>query len=389
VRFIPADLDSVFKYVVKHPTLFGFTAASVLAANAPSASSSALLSVLTPTQQQTYLFIDGKHLTTAGQTIEADYEYSLLVAPSQMSLLAETAIQTGLIRAATIQGQIDLSELQRGPSGINVWASVGVNHLELDNRTGFPDSSGTPFSGTVGADYRTPTGVIAGVALTAVGQTQDFSTGGGFNQTEEALSLYTAYKAGSLWGNAVATYGLLQNDLARPVTLGRFTDRNNADPSGQSLALALRGGGDLSFGRLATGPVAGVVLQRVRIDGFTETGASGVTALSFEAQTRDSLVSQLGWRVFGNVDRWQPFAEANWNHEWADRDNTVTASLTSVVAPSYSMDAAPVAADWATIALGASYKLNAQVLLRGAVSAMAFNADVTSYGGEIGLNVSF
>ena len=36
VHFIPVDLDSVFRYVVQHPTLFGFTASSVLASSAPS-----------------------------------------------------------------------------------------------------------------------------------------------------------------------------------------------------------------------------------------------------------------------------------------------------------------------------------------------------------------
>ena len=389
VHFIPADNDSLFSFVVHHSALFGFTAESVLPKNMPSRASNAILAVVSPAQQQDYLFVNGPHFTTAGQTIEADYTYSLLVAPSQISLLTESAVQTGMTRTATIQSQIDLSGQHRGANGINVWASAGVNSLELDNMSGFPESSGTPFGVTVGVDYRTPAGVIAGAALTVGVQTQDFSTGGDFNQMDEALSLYAAYKTGSLWGNAVAAYGLLQNDLARQVTLGRFTDRNHADTSGQSLSLALRGGGDLSLGRITTGPVAGVVLQQVRINDFTETGTSGVTALSFEAQTRNSLVSQLGWRASGEVGNWCPFAEAEWNHEWANRDNRVTASLTAVAAPSYTMDAAPVASDWASAALGASYKVNSQVMLRGAVSAMFFNPEVTSYGSEIGLSVSF
>jgi hypothetical protein len=79
-----------------------------------------------------------------------------------------------------------------------------------------------------GADYQTSSGVIAGMAFTAGSQTQDFSTGGDFDQTEEALSLYAAYKAGPLWGT-VATYGLLQDDISRQVTLGRFINQNNAD----------------------------------------------------------------------------------------------------------------------------------------------------------------
>ena len=97
VRFIPADIDSLFRFVVQNPTLFGFTASSVLSANALYQSLSPLYiswADVTPAQMQSYLFIgaNGVHLTTAGQQIEADYEYSLIVAPTQMSLLAESAM---------------------------------------------------------------------------------------------------------------------------------------------------------------------------------------------------------------------------------------------------------------------------------------------------------
>ena len=188
----------------------------------------------------------------------------------------------------------------------------------------------------MGADYQTHGGVIVGMAVTAGGQTQGFSTGGHFSQTAEALSLYAAYSAGPLWGNAIASYGLLQNHVARQVTLGVFTDQNNADTDGHALALALRGGYDFHVGPVTTGPVVGAVLQQVRIDGFTETGSSGVTALSFGSQTRGSAVSQLGWRGSVDLGNWQPFAEMEWNHELANKNRTITASLTSIAAPSWS-----------------------------------------------------
>lgn len=388
VNFVPADIDSVIRYVVQNPTLFGFTAASVLAANAPSPVS-ALVAILTPAQQQGYLFIDGKHLTTAGQTIVADYEYSLLVAPSQVSLLAESAVQGGLGLITTIQGQIDLSGARRETGGIGVWTSVGADSLKIKNSAGFPDLSGTPFGGTVGLDYRTPGGVILGMAITAGGQRQEFSTGGRFDRTDEAASLYAACGTGPVWGSAVAVYSLFQDRITRSVPLGAFVDENSARTHGHSLALALRGGGDFRLGRVTTGPVAGVVLQQVHVEGFTETGASGVTALSFGSQTRDSLVSRLGWRASADLGRWRPFAEAEWNHEWAGRDRTVTAALTSVAAPSFTMDAAPAAGDWANATLGASCTISPRVMLRGLVSALFLNPQVRGFGGELSLSVGF
>jgi len=77
------------------------------------------------------------------------------------------------------------------------------------------------------------------------------------------------------------------------------------------------------------------------------------------------------------------------DHEWCDKNNMVTASLTSVVAPSYTMAAAPIASDWADLWLGSTYKLNEHVTLQGTFFATVFNRRATTYGGQLGLNVSF
>ena len=328
-------------------------------------------------------------MSTAGQTIETDYIYSLLTAPSEISLLSESAVQVGRARVASIQRQIDLSEQHRGPNGVNAWISGGAASLSLGNLPNFPTASGTPFGGSIGADYQTPGGIILGMAITAGSQTQGFSAGGHFSQAAEALSLYAAYRTGPLWGNAIASYGLLQNSVARQVTLGVFTDQNNADTDGHSVGLALRGGYDFHVGPVTISPVLGAVLQQVRIDGFTETGSSGLTALSFGGQTQGSAVSQLGWRGAVDLGSWQPFAEMAWNHEWANTNRTITASLTSIAAPSWSTAAAPIAPNWATGSVGVAYRLNPLVTVAAAASAVFINPRATSYGGELGLNVSF
>ena len=401
VRFVPVDLDSVFRYVAQHPTAFGFTAQSVLATSAPLYNTPPYTAILasdhymSQEQQQTYLFIDGKHLTTAGQTIEADYEYSLLVAPSQISLLAETVVQGGWARAATIQGQIDASMMQcRGPSGTNLWASMGAYGLKIKNAPGFSDESGLPYGGTVGIDYQLFDGFLIGAAFSAGSQTQDFSTGGGFDETDAAPSLYTAYKTGPFWSNAVLTWDMFQDDVSRAVPLGILTDENHGNTSGQSLAIALRGGVDLTRGRFNFGPVAGLIAQQAHVNGFTETGTTGVTALSFGSQTQNSCVGQLGWRLLVDLGRWQPFAEMDWDHEYASNDRTITTSLTSATAvafraPSYAMDAAPMVGNWGTMCLGAFYKVNSRLTLRGAASAMFMNPQMVTCGGEFGLNLGF
>jgi phospholipase/lecithinase/hemolysin len=44
--------------------------------------------LVAPNAEQTHLWSDPNHLTTAGQTIESDLMYDVITAPSQISLLA-------------------------------------------------------------------------------------------------------------------------------------------------------------------------------------------------------------------------------------------------------------------------------------------------------------
>lgn len=181
----------------------------------------------------------------------------------------------------------------------------------------------------------------------------------------------------------------MQNNVAHQVTIGSFIDQNDGNADGHSLALALRGGYDLHIGRFTIGPVVGAVLQQVRIGRFTKTGTTGLSALSFGSQARGSAVSQLGWRGSVDLGNWQPFADIEWNHEFASKNRMISASLTSIAAPSWSADAIPIAVNWATASVGVSYKVNPQVIVAAAASAMFARPWASSYGGDLAVNVGF
>ena len=59
--------------------------------------------------QNTFLYADDEHFTSAGQKIVADYIYSLVIAPSQISFLAEAPVKSRLGLVSTIQTQMNLS----------------------------------------------------------------------------------------------------------------------------------------------------------------------------------------------------------------------------------------------------------------------------------------
>lgn len=394
VDFIPSDFNAVLQGVVANLGSFGFIAGAGPACIAPPGvpSGYALLctpqTLVAPNAQQTHLFADDVHLSTAGQKIVADYEYSLVVAPSMMSMLAEAPVRTRTTLIGAIQNQIPISQRERGPLGFNTWLSGDVSSLKIKNYPGFPDDPGTPVMLTAGFDYKLPEEWLFGVALSVGRQNASFSQNfGGFKQNEFSVSAYAAHVAGPVWFNAVATYGTIKFDVTRTVPVGITIQTNTASTSGSNISLAGEAGWNFKAGALTHGPLAGMMLQQVHIDGFTEAGS--FTSLGFAAQTRNSAVSELGYQVSYEAGLWRPFAKVAWHHEFASPNRNVTASLTTSVAPSYSLPAIVTGTDWAVASAGTTLKLARNVTGLLAVTGTAAQKNVAAYGGQLGVNVAF
>ena len=198
-----------------------------------------------------------------------------------------------------------------------------------------------PVSGTVGADYAFASGWLLGGAMSVGTTTQSFDLGGNFRQNEFAASLYTAYSSGPIWANAVGSFGGLRYDVNRTVPIGITQQANTGSTSGNNTSFAAEVGYNFTTAwggsagpsvmpvkaplapsySFSHGPVAGIVLQRIHVNGFTETDAfasiGGFTALSFADQTRNSAVSELGYQASVDFGIWHPFAKLVWNHEFA------------------------------------------------------------------------
>jgi outer membrane lipase/esterase len=409
IRFIPADFNGVYNYVLLNPSPFGITNTNV---NTPACG--AVLSqncgpaqYVVPNAAQTYFYADTiGHLASAMQKVEADYYYSLIVAPSEISFLAEAPIQTRLGLVNAINNQIPLS--YSTPGAFHGWVSGDVSWLKMTNNSaGFPNDPGTPVATTAGFDYAVTADWLVGAAFSGLTTTQSFSLGGNFTQTEYAASLYTAYRHNALWADAIATWGGLQDTVNRQIPLGITTQSNQASTSGTNSSIAAEIGYNFTTPivmataasglaykvpvaqplQLTHGPVVGVILQQVYINNFTETNPSGApTALSFGSQTRNSAISELGYQASVKVGIWEPYAKLVWDHEWADSNRLVAASLTSIVAPGFTMPAVVLGRDWATATVGMRVKLGDGLSSFAAVIAEVGQNNVTTYGGQIGIN---
>ena len=419
VKFIPADAATLWNYVLTNPTPFGITVTNWNTAACGNVNSfqCTAANLVAPDANKTYFWADGPsapdgggHPTGAVQQIEADYFYSLVVAPSEISFLAEAPLKTreGVINS--IYNQIPLSYAT--PGAFHGWVSGDVSWLKMtNNAAGFPDDPGTPFATTAGFDYVITSNWLVGAAFSGLTTTQSFSLGGDYRQNEFAVSLYSAYRRNAVWADAIVSWGTLHDTVNRQIPLGISTQSNTGSTDGSNVSLAGEIGYDFStpIGGAAAaspglsykapapqpvvlthGPIVGAILQQVYIDGFTETNSSGApTALSFGSQTRNSAVSELGYHASLKYGIWEPYAKVLWDHEWADLNRLVSASLTSVVAPSYTMPAVVLGRDWASSTIGTRVRLDSNVSGYAAITAEIGQSNAMIYGGQVGINVAF
>jgi outer membrane lipase/esterase len=403
IKFIPADTLSVIAAVATNRAAYGLPPASSYACIPPAflTGQTGYGVTCVPTTvpnpnygylvsanaTQTHLYMDGVHLTQAGQTIIADYYYDLLTAPSQISFLAESAIQTTFGMIYGIQQQIDVSQRQ-APAGWNFWVNGDLSYLQMNNSSsGFPNDPGIPISGSLGFDYHWTSGWLVGAAVTGGFLDSTFSTGGGFTQNVGALSLYAAYRSSEWWANLIGSVGWLNFSTNRPVPIGITVQPNNGSTFGTDLSLAGEVGYEFHAGAIAHGPVAGFIVQQAMINGFTESGS--YTSLSFGNQLLNSDVSLLGYQANLNWGVWHPFAQVVWDHDFAPLNRVVNASLTTIAAPGYSLPAAVVGRDWATATVGTEFKIAASWTGLASVTAELGQQNVINYGGMLGVNYAF
>ncbi len=394
VNFIPSDINAVLRAVVANPGSFGFLAGGGPACVAPAGvpSGYALLctsqTLVAANAAQTHLFADDIHFSTAGQKIVTDYEYSLIVAPSMISMLAEAPLKTRGALIATIQNQIPISQRERGPTRFNTWLGGDMSSLKIDNYPGFPNDPGMPASLTAGFDYKFAESWLAGLAITLGRQKASFGLGfGGFTQEEFTASGYIAHQMGPLWFDVIASYGRTNYDVGRSVPIGITIQKNSTSTSGSNVSLSGHVGFNFSTGALTHGPLVGMTAQHVHINGFAES--ANFTSLAFDEQTRNSAVSDLGYQVSYEIGIWRPFAKATWDHEFVSNNRSVTASLTTSSAPSYSLPAVIPGPDWASVTAGTTVKMSGNVTGLVAVTSIIAQKNVATYGGQFGINVSF
>jgi len=394
INFIPADFSSMANYIALNASTYGFTNTNGFSpACGKYTMSYNCTSDKLAQNPDSYLFADFVgHFASGVQLIQAQYVQSLITAPSQISMLGESSIQNRTNLMNTFHQQIPLAQEQT--DDFHFWWSGDTSHITMNQATGLPNSSGSPFSVSIGAGYRINEHWLFGGAVSNTNLTQGFSNGGQFDQKEYAFSGYAGFQMNQFWGNGVLTYGTSNYNSNRQFNLGIVAQNNTATSSGKNISASIEGGyymlNNIAGVSIKHSPIIGMTLQKSTVDGFTETNPSGApTALSFGDQTRNSTISELGYLVNFQFDMWQPFIRATWNHELANTDRNITSSLTSVTAPSYVMPAVQFGNDWGSAMMGVNVKFTPTFRAYALVNTQFSQKNQTNTSGSVGINVGF
>jgi outer membrane lipase/esterase len=388
INFVPADENAVYNYVLLNPSQFGFTNVNV---STPACGTTASincgpLNYVTPTADQTYLYADdGGHLSTAGQRIETDYFYGLLVAPSQVSMLANQASISQIAMNNSYLDQAGYSFRANAPQSLGAWALGGTQQVNMSGSQ--TNTTSTPYNGAAGMDYQYDKNILLG-GFVGYGQTQvNYNTGGNFTQSGTTLGAYSSYKDGAVWANGLVAYSLLKNQVNRVTPIGVASFSNASTVNGSNTSVAVQTGYNFDYSVMSHGPVIGYAYVNTSINGFTESG--NFNSLQFGSQNINAQVGSVGYQAQAKVGDWLPFARAIYNSQLGNIDRSITATLTTVAAPSYTMPAMGYGRNWTNLTAGVGYQIDSKTVIRTSFTQQLSQQNVNAYSAIVSLSSHF
>ncbi|MDA7084818.1 autotransporter domain-containing protein [Pseudomonas sp. SA3-5] len=325
---------------------------------------------LTPNPDR-LMFNDGVHPTAAVQQISADYIYSILGAPWEVSLLPEMAMASlnGHQQQLRSEWQADRGAWQ----AVGQWRSfVGASGQRQQFERGEAVASGdsTGLGVNLGSSYRLSEQWRLGLALGLQQQSLEVGEADSeYDLRSYLLSAFAQYQQDRLWADASLSLGHLDySDLNRQFALGVSERSEKGDTDGQLWALSGRLGYDLANADTGwrVSPFISADYARVDVDGYRERGASS-TALNYGDQQRDSTRLGLGLQANYQLSpATQVFAEIAREREFEDDRRDLRMGLNSVAGNRFELQGHTPASGQTLAGLGISHALAEELQLRAA-----------------------
>ena len=369
LRVIPLNTFQLQQEIVAEASRYGFTNI-----NSPACPGSSLTCTpddyVVPGADQTYVFADGVHPSSATHRILADYAVSVLEGPRQIAMLPYSATMTGRSRADRVAMHVGSAP---EAEGARWWGDLRGDWQQHNRGDGF---EGTTPAGTFGVDWSRGDVVFGGFLGFGRG-TQDYGRDAGeFRQSEATFGGFVGWYGDAAWVNGQASYSKLSFDVERNLHLGIATRQHSGSPDGSNLSIGVNGGYEFEDGVITHGPVAGVLAQRVEVDGYAEAGTLA-TALTYPQQDFDSLVGSIGWQLRYNAgENLKPYARVTFDHEFEGAPGEAFASMNSLpVSGEFAVPGLQVDHSYGTVLVGARTRLGGMTADFGASAMVAQEGD--------------
>jgi len=393
-EIIPLNIPLLLSEAVANPTQFGLASGQNLIGTCYSGDSCVENPVYgingsnpDPTK---LLFDDSVHPTIAGQQLIADYGYSILSAPWELTLLPEMA------HASLRAHQDELRNQWQTPwQAVGQWqafVATGAQDLDFDDQRSAANADGRGYNLTLGGSYRLNDAWRVGLAggvyrqkLEAGEQDSDYKL------DSYLASAFAQFRHDRWWADAALSAGHLDyRDLKRTFALGVNDRSEKGDSNGEAWAVTGRLGYNLapdsSTWQLA--PFVSADYARVKVDGYDEKSGRS-TALGFDDQERTSR--RLGAGLLGSVQLvpgTRVFAEVAREHEFEDDQQDVTIHLTTLPDNDFTLTGYTPNSNLTRASLGLSHELVAGVHLRGNYS-WRKSDELTQQGVSLGITLDF
>lgn len=251
----------------------------------------------------------------------------------------------------------------------NVWAAGfgAEQRLAGDARTGSADFRDRAAGGSIGIDRLVNPDLLVGIAAggsSATFSVNDRATSGRLEGAH--VGAYAMQRFGAGYLSAQLAWSRFNNSTTRTITGIGATETAQGSFASDQLGGRLEIGHAFDVAHVSVTPFAAIQAARLWQSAYAETstagGAPGVLALSYAAREVNSLPASLGVKfdgrlVLGNGMIWTPFVHGSWVHEF-EPSRVVTAALTGLPVPAFTIAGASAASDTARLDLGSRLALN-------------------------------
>lgn len=393
-EIIPLNVPALLKEALANPSEFGLATDQNLIATCYSGDGCTQnprygIGGTTPDPTK-LLFNDSVHPTIAGQRLIADYGYSILAAPWELTLLPEMA-------HAGIRAQQDelRAQWQTPWQGIGQWQAIvatGAQDLDFHGQRSAAKGDGRGYNLTVGGSYRLNEAWRVGLAGGVYRQKLEAGAQDSTYRLDSYLaSAFAEFRQNRWWADAALTAGHLDyGDLKRTFALGVSERSEKGDTDGEAWAVTGRVGFDLApvESRWQLSPFLSADYARVKVDGYEER-SQRATALGVDDQERTSR--RLGAGLRGSLQvapATRLFAEMAREHEFENDQQDVTLHLASLPDNDFTLTGYRPDSNLTRASLGLSQALAPGLTLRGNYDWRKSDA-VTQQGVGLALSLDF